>query len=377
MKKILVIYSARIPSVELVSNFLKGFKQSEAVTVEERQIINCKKRDIEWSDLVLAIRPFEVSAYEIIRAAKESNREVIVYLDDDLLHLPHIYSSRLRKIFTIATYTKNCNYLTEILKDCDVLWGSSEFLISKYQGLVKNGRCVCSDVCVDISQMKSISERELDINILFAGSGNHYEELNEYIIPSLNVLAKKYSNLRLTCIGLREDYINKCDVPIESIPWIHDYDDYYSMVLDRHFDIGVAPIQQADFYRCKYYNKFIEYSLLGIVGIYTDDYPYKSIVVDGENGLLTRNTVEAWTAKIDFAIENNIIMQKLVRRAQNTCTNRFSKENLINEAKKNIPELYTKDKSAFLPVSFRPNYFINHARKYANRFVELYEKIRN
>ncbi len=378
MKKVLIIYSSRIPSVDIVCNMLQHFHHVKKIDVVEMQIINCRKKHIEWADVIVVIRPFEISAYGIIKAAKNAGREIIVYLDDDLLHLPHIYSSKLRKMFTLLSYKRNCEYLIEILGLCDVLWGSGEVLTDHYGKYVKKGRCVNTDVTVDISRRKSASVRGGNVNILYTGSSNHYAQLNSFIIPAINKLVSKYENIILTCVGFRTEKIEKCNAELKCYPWFDSYDDYYAFILGQSFDIGVAPIEQTDFYRCKYYNKFVEYSLLGTVGIYTNDFPYKSIVIDKENGIMVDNTVEAWASGIEYAINHEQECYNMVIKAQECCEQRFNTANLMGAIEEKLPELFLlQEKEKCTKVRFWPHFVINYARKYANKFVKYYEKVRS
>ncbi|MBE5913518.1 MAG: glycosyltransferase family 4 protein [Pseudobutyrivibrio ruminis] len=377
MKKILIVFSERIPSVEIICNLLQNFKKDVAIDIKERLIVECTKADIEWSDTILVIRPFDISMVGILRAAKKSNREIIVYLDDDLLHLPQIFSSGLRKLCSTVLYRMNRYALKEALEICDVFWGSSEYMVNKYRDYVATTRCICTDACVSMVNMKQYNETMDDeINILYAASSDHFIEVNKYIIPALNNLGPKYKNLKFTCIGIRKEKISECAVNIEVYPWFEDYNEYYKFILQKNFDIGLAPVQQTEFYRCKYYNKYFEYVLQGIVGIYTNDYPFKAVVEDGVNGLLSDNTVEGWTSKIEYAILHKAHNRQMVERAQNDCREKFNIRSICKDLKEKLPELYVVDRSEYLAVKFRPNVVFNNIRKYAVWLVESYEHVK-
>lgn len=373
MKKILVIYSARIPSVELVLGTICAFGDKYNVEIVEMPVRAVRKKNIEWADTVLAIRPFEISAHGIIMSAYKSSRQVIIYLDDDLLNLPDVYSSKLRRLFARSMHGRNCSYLRDALAVCDVLWGSSQYLIQKYEGLVLRGRCVCTDICMAFPAITKKNNCDKKRRILFAGSGNHYVHLNKFIIPALNRLSKE-CQFSLTCVGLLKEYIDDCEFELITYPWMSDFTEYNNFMNVEGFDIGVAPIEQEDFYRCKYFNKFIEYSLHGIVGIYTDDYPYKSVVVDGYNGLLAENNVEGWMNKIKYALVHSDVCEEMVRNAQMYINNRFSLEAQMEQIFNELPELYCTTDGMFLPIKFFPHYLLNFTRNIVNLLVYKYEK---
>ncbi|WP_091871623.1 glycosyltransferase family 1 protein [Butyrivibrio sp. INlla16] len=342
------------------------------IDIREIAVVDTKKDDIEWADAILTIRPFEVGAFRVVEAGKKAGKKIIMYLDDDLLNLPNIFPNRLRKFLSGILYNKNCEYLIKSLDLCDVLWGSNPVLLDKYKQYVTNGRCEIADVAYDIADMVQPRLNDGDFKILFAGSGDHAGYINEFIIPAINELHYKRYNISFVCVGLDPGALIKCDAKTEFIPWIRDFDEFNKLIRSKQVDIGVAPILADDFHRCKYINKFIEYSRYGIAGIYSDDYPYKMIVVDDENGLLAENTVESWAQKIEYAINNPQNCLKIAETAQKICKERFSTSQMISTVKEKIPELFVKQVTA-RTVKYKPSIFINNLRKYVTAFVEKYE----
>jgi glycosyltransferase involved in cell wall biosynthesis len=62
----------------------------------------------------------------------------------------------------------------------------------------------------------------------------------------------------------------------------------------RRWDGAVAPLEDTPFNRCKSDLKFLEYSAMGLPGVYSDIGVYTSCV-DGLNALLVENTTQAWS----------------------------------------------------------------------------------
>lgn len=339
MAHILLTYSSRTPTVDLVKRIMILFAERFGGEMKEKDSGAVTVEDILWADSVLLVRPYDVSCTDIVKAAKENGKFIIIYLDDDLLHIPDFDTTYLRKIITRILKKKNQNALRECLNHCDILWGSNSFLLHKYKKHVGNGRCVRSEMTADISNMKRVSERRDDNpHILFAGSQDHAALLNKYIIPALNRIALEFPALRMTCIGVAKSQINPCKVQIEFIPWMN-YDQYRAFIRKENYHIGIAVIEQEDFYKCKYYNKFIEYSLLGAVGIYTDSEPYNLVVQHGENGFLAQSSVDSWVDNIIFAIRNPGICEKCVQNAQRLIENEYQADTIIERVNREMPEL--------------------------------------
>ena len=61
---------------------------------------------------------------------------------------------------------------------------------------------------------------------------------------------------------------------------------------ESNFNIGFAPLDNTYFANRKYFNKYIEYTKFGILGMYSNTMPYTLIVKDKENGILVDNSSE-------------------------------------------------------------------------------------
>ncbi|WP_026669511.1 glycosyltransferase [Butyrivibrio sp. AE3006] len=372
MGNVLIVYTAQIPTVDLICGLMKNYSLRSGRNIISKPVFEVKTEDIRNADSVLAIRPFEVGIYRVICAAKDAGKKVIVYLDDDLLNVPNEYASRLRQVLANTTYSRNSEYLKKSLALCDVLWGSNTILLNKYEKYIINGRTALTDVTVNATQFKPIADNDGRIVILFAGSGDHAQYLNDRVIPAINNVQKKSGNIRFVCVGVDPSLLKDCLAETQYYPWLSNYEAYNNLMQSMHYDIAVAPLKDGDFYRCKYFNKFIEYTKLGVVGIYHNDYPYKLIIEDGINGVLADDSVESWTSKIEYLIDNAEARKHMVKNAQKLCVDRFSDENLAKEISKNIPEfLYDNDNNG--KVKYKPTIFMNCLRKNVTEFVEQYE----
>lgn len=373
MSNILVTYSAKTPTVDLVMGLIWQFADRYKVDVIERDSGGVSEENLNWCDSVLMIRPFDTVCGDIVKAVKKNGKFLIVYLDDDLLHVPALYASLPRKIIALALKKKNQRALLTALSRCDVLWGSNPLLLEKYKGYVTNGRCIRCDVVADISHMKNPSELTDKPHILFAGASDHAALLNKYIIPALNQLANQFPELQMTCVGISEIHLQACKVKINFIPWMNDYEQYRRVVGSLKCNIGIAVIDEDDFFRYKYFNKFIEYSLLGAVGIYTDSAPYRLVVRHGENGFLAKSSVASWIENISYAIEHYEIDIACVQNAQKFIKEEFCSERLLKQLNESIPELRRNSDKRNKKVIYRQKIVWNLIRKAGSMVIETYE----
>jgi glycosyltransferase involved in cell wall biosynthesis len=86
------------------------------------------------------------------------------------------------------------------------------------------------------------------------------------------------------------------------------------------FDVGVAPLVDDEFNRSKSDLKFLDYSALGLPGVYSDVRAFASCV-DGITGLKTPNTVDGWCEALARLCTNVELRMSLAQAAQEYVVN--------------------------------------------------------
>ncbi|MBR0090500.1 MAG: hypothetical protein IJP92_02260, partial [Lachnospiraceae bacterium] len=80
--KILLIYIARIPSVQIVHRLVKDFAKVHPCELRAKSVSGVRQSDIQWADTVLSVRPYEDGSFKILRAARQAGRKTVLFLDD-------------------------------------------------------------------------------------------------------------------------------------------------------------------------------------------------------------------------------------------------------------------------------------------------------
>src|SRR5258706_4334591 len=96
---------------------------------------------------------------------------------------------------------------------------------------------------------------------------------------------------------------------------ILDYAEYAATMQQQRMDICLAPLRDNLFNRCKSAIKFIEYSALGVAGVYSRLEPYSGIVQPGHNGMLAGDEAE-WESALAELIERPDLRYQLAGQAQ-------------------------------------------------------------
>jgi glycosyltransferase involved in cell wall biosynthesis len=164
------------------------------------------------------------------------------------------------------------------------------------------------------------------IIIGYSGSITHDEDL-EIIVPVINKIFEKYPNVRFYLLGSvrkeRQDEFRakfgKYAYRVKIKLGVPAFRFYPLFLAEQNFDIGLAPLVDNEFNRCKSHIKWMEYSMYQIPMVASRVYPYCEpidgikTIQDGKTGFLAGDEKE-WVEKLSFLIENK---QKRLEIGQN------------------------------------------------------------
>ena len=154
------------------------------------------------------------------------------------------------------------------------------------------------------------------VSAVFIGSKTHGEDLNILKEPINELLSECKGNFRFYVIGGEEiTSSEKWYTPISIPNGSKSYPNFVNWLrkIKDKFDFGVAPLCENNLNKSKSYLKYIEYSALGLPGIYSKFGPYPEIVKDGTNGLLCENSASDWYNKIRQMITDSSTRENLLR----------------------------------------------------------------
>jgi glycosyltransferase involved in cell wall biosynthesis len=107
------------------------------------------------------------------------------------------------------------------------------------------------------------------------------------------------------------------------LPYV-GYDDYAAAVGALAPDILVAPLDSSRTSMSKCVNKYLEYSIAGAAGVFSDTSPYSQTIVDGRTGLLVNSDDEAsWLAALIRLIDDPSLRQSVATAARQDVLERF------------------------------------------------------
>jgi glycosyltransferase involved in cell wall biosynthesis len=155
------------------------------------------------------------------------------------------------------------------------------------------------------------------LTIGYVGSRTHAPDLEMVEDAIISVLDRHRSAVRFLSVGvplspkLRSHEQARMVMPSKSVQ--HDYSQFASFARTLSFDVGIAPLVDTPFNRCKSDVKFQEYSALGVPGVFSDLPPYRH-VRHGENGLLATTTSQ-WADCLNQLLDSTDLRRSMSARA--------------------------------------------------------------
>lgn len=140
----------------------------------------------------------------------------------------------------------------------------------------------------------------------YLGTATHRPDFAA-IAPALREVLRAYPRVELIAFGVPLP-AELADLPNARFqqPTRHarqSYSEYAREAAELNLDIGIAPLIDSEFNRCKSLIKHLEYGALGLVGVYSDVDPYHSGVRHGETGFLAASLAD-WQAILTTLIES-------------------------------------------------------------------------
>ncbi len=154
--------------------------------------------------------------------------------------------------------------------------------------------------CVDMSLYSSVRSREKeprhqdDQRIYWGGGAGHYGDLMLVKDAILRIMDER-PNVKLVFSNVMPDWA--ADLPPFRCFFIRcaHMNAYHKILRWLCVDVGIAPLVDNDFNRCKSHVKYLDYAMAGIPGVYQHLEPYKS-VADGVTGLKAGSSDEWYSA---------------------------------------------------------------------------------
>ena len=325
MSKLLFIYERDMPTISITRDIFSNLQNHDEIRFSFMYLANVKPSDIDVHDVIIFMRPNNNYAWKIAEKARKAGHIAVTFCDDDLLNLP-------RSSPTIPWRKKG---LLKTLSHSDVIWSSSRYINEKYRDLTAGKRTAITDTIVQPGELNGVEAAENDkVRIVYAAAPSHAALFEKYIAPIIPELTNEF-DISLTFVSVHPEIPG---VECEYVPGM-PLMEYRKYMRESKFDIGLAPLHDDEFSKCKYFNKFIEYTTQGIVGIYSKTKPYTYVVKDGINGFLAADDPQDWMRVLREAIQEKGKRKVCVENAIQYLRDEHSEDACIERIRQGLPEI--------------------------------------
>mgnify|MGYP001220161347 CR=1 FL=1 len=277
-------------------------------------------------------------AKEVVTKFKEKNIPLIYEIDDDLLNIEKSHPE-------YEFYSSRSNSVLYLLENADAITVSTEELKNRYVKHNKNIWVIKNALDEKLWCKKSNKKSGDSIKIGYIGSFTHDNDLliiKNAIINLKQKYAQKNIQIDFYVIGVMKDsdkepWINTIKIPNnkkvypEFVKWLKE---------TVNFDFALAPLADNNINKSKSELKYLEYTALGLPGIYSDNGPFSEAISNEKNGLLVNeNSSKAWEDQISKLIDDKALYSKILDNATKDIIDHYLLKNRVKEWDNLLSEL--------------------------------------
>lgn len=346
---VLITSTTFIPSVILCGHSQLDYLEKQG-KLNYKFVIShfTNSENIKWADIIIFLRSdSDIDAY-VAKLAKKAHKHLVYVLDDDILNVPSYLSSA--PYYLLPSTQKNIKI---IMSYCDTFLTTSPVLKEKYGNMFKNVFLINEP---SLNRIDTKPENK-KVKIGFAGSIDRAQDLNQILEGTIEKLVNTYKeSIEIEIMGAKPEFVDKYN--LKHLPYQDGYDAYTAYMSKCNWDIGLAPMPDTNFHKCKYFNKYVEYASFGIAGVYSNLEPYVYGIKNEVNGLLVNNTTEEWFYAISRLIEDKKLRKTISSNCLKEANDKYTLENCSCDYLEKITKGYTNQLANNNIPSLEPYKFI-------------------
>lgn len=260
-------------------------------------------------------------ARDLIKQARADGTRVLYSIDDNLVDLKPEGFNRwpftTEELMAIRYFAREADGIivtTDLLKERMSRFNDRIFVVSN----ALDERLWKGEPLADRT-VNAVNRRKI---IGYMGTRTHDSDLM-MILQALRTTLRKNAGLvelqLLGCVADRAviDAFEGLPIRILDLRGELEYPAFVPwMVKNIKWDLAIAPLEDDVFTRCKSDIKFLDYSAVGIPGIYSHGPVYGKTVRHLETGYLAENDPQSWTEGLELMLTDDTLRHRTARNAQ-------------------------------------------------------------
>lgn len=275
-----------------------------------------------WADIIVLQQCVDREGIALLYAyQQEHGKKIIVDLDDfPILNddNPHAIEHKI---------SDAANVVMRTVEIADMVTVTTEYLAEKIRPYNKNVVILPNYMDLEFWDKPKRFNTSKSIRIGWAGSMTHIKDL-EYLRQPLEHLYKEYPQCQFIFVGETRLADVLPNLPIETIPGL-PMESWPTKLNALQWDIGLAPLLNNEFNKCKSNIKWQEYAIAQIPGVFSPTV-YQERGFDGHFGMIAENQ-DHWYRALKNMIDFPQLRQDIRESAYTHVTRRFSLEKNIEQ----------------------------------------------
>lgn len=271
-------------------------------------------------EIVFMTRYGDVSGVDIVRDCKVRGIPVVYHIDDDLLDLPSSLGVEINKRQGAAVEARRT-----MLGEVDLIYASTAMLADVMRRHFP-GQRIFHGIYASYRPIKPhIVNLDRPVIIGYMGSKGHREDL-DLVVPSLVRLMHERPTLQFETFGTIQmpELMQQFGSRVRHYNVQKSYSDFLQTLASLGWHLGLAPLVDEPFNRCKAPTKYIEYTSCGIPVVASDVVVYAGAITEGA-GMLVR---EDWYGAIASLLDDPQVRATQLDTAKAHCAVAFAPEAL-------------------------------------------------
>lgn len=293
----------------------------------------------ECADLIVFQALHSRDSASLLNAIKDKYRiPILSEFDDDPFSLPASHPS----YDVISPGSSAEAYSNNQIENSDALVVTNEYLKKAFKAKNPNCYIMPNSINFDIwDNLKEYKRTDNTIRIGYTGGANHLDDI-ELIYEPMKEILKRHKNVRFVLYYGGEVPIKfrMKGVIIKDFRHWAPINEYPQKLKSMKFDIGLTPLRDRQFNRCKSNVKYLEYSAMGIPTISSPVEPYKKNV-----GLFAKSKKD-WIATMETLIESEETRRTLGRQAYEDVKQNYNVLSVSKRYGEMLKGLINKNKGA-------------------------------
>lgn len=261
-----------------------------------------------------------------IALARAADVPVIYHIDDDLLAVPESLGAAKFKAYNSPQRVKA---LRDNIEQSDLFYVSTVELKARFaeHGIVTPtvaGEIYCSVAPGDIGALLAPATGPV---IGYMGTGGHSADLAS-VLPAICDVMDQSPSLNFELFGTIKmpSEFERFGRRVRHLAPVSDYADFIPHLRSLGWWVGLAPLEDNPFNRCKADTKWVEYSLAGMAVVASDLTVYRRACAN-DAGVLC-SSLDDWRSAISSLIHRPDFRQRTIAAAQAKLVDEYTHERL-------------------------------------------------